>query len=71
MDITGIQMLDGVVGKLRRRGVLVVLCEANERVATKLRQAAVIDDAPGGDHAATLSDAVRRLVGQVGTRGHA
>lgn len=66
MDITGIQMLDGVVAKLRQRGVIVVLCEANERVAAKLRQAALIDDAPGGDHAAALPEAVRRVVQRIG-----
>ncbi|MGP1665658.1 MAG: SulP family inorganic anion transporter, partial [Rhodanobacter sp.] len=32
IDITGIQMLEEVTGKLRMRGVKVVLCEANERV---------------------------------------
>jgi SulP family sulfate permease len=70
MDITGIQMLDGVVGKLRRRGVIVVLCEANERVAAKLRQAGVMDDAPDGDHAAALVDAVRGLVQRIAVRAN-
>ncbi len=59
MDITGIQTLDGVIGKLRRRGVIVMLCEANERVAAKLSQAGVTDDAPGSDHALPLPHAVR------------
>src|SRR5882757_663839 len=42
MDITGIQTLDEVIGKLRRRGVLVLLCEANERVFGKLQTAGVL-----------------------------
>ena len=41
MDITGIQTLQEVIGKLRRRGVTVLLCEANERVAAKLQRAEV------------------------------
>ncbi len=45
MDITGIQMLEEVTAKLRKRGVTVVLCEANERVKGKLLRAGVIDAA--------------------------
>lgn len=44
MDITGIQTLDEVIGKLRKRGVLVLLCEANERVFGKLQMAGVLRD---------------------------
>jgi SulP family sulfate permease len=42
MDITGIQMLEEVIGKLRQRGVRVILCEANPRVHAKLRRAGVV-----------------------------
>ena len=42
MDITGIQTLQEVIGKLRKRGVLVLLCEANSRVYTKLQTAGVL-----------------------------
>ena len=42
MDITGIQMLEGVIQKLRKRGVNVVLCEANDRVLAKLRKAGLL-----------------------------
>ncbi len=59
MDITGIQMLDEVAGKLRRRGIAVVLCEANSRVRAKLQQARVIDDSRRGEYAHRLADAVR------------
>ena len=41
MDITGIQTLEEVIGKLHKRGVRVVLCEANARVLGKLRKAGV------------------------------
>ena len=42
IDMTGLQALSGVVHSLQRRGVQVVLCEANERVLTKLQQAGVL-----------------------------
>jgi sulfate permease, SulP family len=59
MDITGIQTLEEVTGKLRKRGVNVVLCEANERVMTKLRRAGVLEDEPPGGYAQRLIDAIR------------
>ncbi len=65
MDITGIQTLEAVAAKLRRRGVAVVLCEANERVEAKLRQAGVIDDGRDGEYAQTLTDAVRSACRQI------
>ncbi len=46
MDITGIQLLEEITGKLRQRGVTVVLCEANERVKGKLMRAGVIEASP-------------------------
>ena len=42
MDITGLQTLSEVIGKLHARGVRVVLCEANERVRGKLQLAGVL-----------------------------
>ena len=62
MDITGIQTLQEVTGKLRRRGVRVVLCEANERVAEKLQRAEVIGEAAGDAYAATLPQALQTLL---------
>ena len=44
MDITGINSLAEVIGTLERRGVVVVMCEANPRVYRKLRRAGVIED---------------------------
>lgn len=64
MDITGIQTLDEVAGKLRRRGISVVLCEANDRVRTKLQLAGVIGDVRDGEYAQSLAAAVRAAAGQ-------
>ncbi len=47
MDITGIQTLQEVMAKLEKRGIKVVLCEANERVKAKLLRAGVIGDSAG------------------------
>lgn len=43
MDVTGIQALDTMITGLRQRDVNVVFCEANKRVAGKLRRAEVTD----------------------------
>ncbi|MEO6408075.1 MAG: SulP family inorganic anion transporter [Variovorax sp.] len=60
MDITGLQTLHEVIGKLRKRGVRVLLCEANARVLTKLRNAKVLDALGPGDYCATLGEAIAR-----------
>jgi SulP family sulfate permease len=43
MDMTGIQALEDATRRLRRRGVTVIFCEANEKVLGKLERAGVID----------------------------
>ncbi|MCA9833103.1 MAG: STAS domain-containing protein [Thermomicrobiales bacterium] len=43
MDITGIQALETMITGLRSNNVAVVMCEANQRVATKLRRAEITD----------------------------
>ncbi len=58
MDITGIQTLEEVVGKLRKRGVHVLLCEANTRVHAKLATAGVVSAQPGDGYCATLREAL-------------
>lgn len=58
MDITGIQMLEEVIGKLRKRGVMVWLCEANIRVLGKLRKAGVVAEAPSQGYAERFADAL-------------
>ena len=61
MDITGIQTLEEVIGKLRKRGVVVVLCEANPRVLAKLRTAGVLNsDSSDEGYCATLKEALAR-----------
>jgi len=63
MDITGIQMLEEVVGKLRVRGVRVILCEANERVEGKLRRAGVVGGAVADGYVSRFIDALRASSG--------
>jgi SulP family sulfate permease len=42
MDISGIQMLDETIHLLRKKGIAVMLCEANPRVRAKLYRAGVV-----------------------------
>ncbi|GAB6042762.1 SulP family inorganic anion transporter [Endothiovibrio diazotrophicus] len=42
MDITGLQTLEEVIESIQRRGITVVLCEANPRVKAKLVRAGVL-----------------------------
>jgi SulP family sulfate permease len=42
IDMTGLQARSSVVHSLQRHGVQVALCEANDRVLTKLQQAGVL-----------------------------
>ncbi|MDR3410655.1 MAG: SulP family inorganic anion transporter [Formivibrio sp.] len=42
-DITGLQLLEEVTQKLQKRGIRVMLCEANHRVHTKLVNAGVLE----------------------------
>ena len=61
MDITGIQTLEAVIDKLRKRGIRVVLCEANARVAGKLRKAGVLSEGEAVNYTNRLIDAVRTI----------
>ncbi|MHB8915109.1 MAG: SulP family inorganic anion transporter [Thiobacillus sp.] len=61
MDITGIQTLETVIDKLRKRGVRVMLCEANARVMAKLRKAGVLSENQADSYASQLIDAVHTL----------
>ncbi|WP_035055528.1 SulP family inorganic anion transporter [Andreprevotia chitinilytica] len=60
MDITGLQMLEEVIGKLEKRGVRVMLCEANARVRAKLEKADVIALLQAGDFLADFPAALAR-----------
>ena len=61
MDITGIQTLEVVISKLRKRGIEVLLCEANARVLKKLRKAGVLNEDPPGRYADQLIEAIRMV----------
>ena len=61
MDITGIQVLEEVMQKLRLRGIRVMLCEANERVLAKLQRAGVINQGSAEDYVDHLIDAIKKV----------
>lgn len=63
MDITGIQTLEEVARKLLRRGISVVLCEANARVLGKLRKAGILNDGEAVAYREHLIDAVHAVQG--------
>ncbi|RDK07381.1 SulP family inorganic anion transporter [Cupriavidus lacunae] len=60
MDMTGLQTLEAVVVTLQKRGVAVVLAEANERVREKLARAGVLAALGEGNYVDSLAQAVRR-----------
>ena len=62
MDITGIQVLEEVMQKLRRRGIRVMLCEANERVLAKLQRAGVINQGSAEDYVDHLIEAIKKVM---------
>lgn len=59
MDITGIHTLQEVMDVLRKRGVAVVLCEANPRVRGKLENAGVLTPQSEAAYSETLAGALR------------
>jgi SulP family sulfate permease len=59
IDATGIRTLEDVVSKLRKRGVHVAICEANERVLAKLRKARVVGTTDAVPYHDELITAVR------------
>lgn len=59
MDITGIHTLEEVMDVLRKRGVNVLLCEANPRVHAKFVNAGVFSAEHGGRYSETLAGALR------------
>jgi SulP family sulfate permease len=74
MDATGLQTFEEVIGKLRKRGIDVMLCEANARVATKLSNAGILaligDDRYVQDfHAALVAALARRAGGHPRSSG--
>jgi SulP family sulfate permease len=58
MDVTGLQCLEDAISGLQKRGVRVLLCEANERVLLKLRKAGIFETLPGSHYFESLSGAL-------------
>ncbi len=58
VDITGLQTLEEVIQKLKKRGVSVVLCEANPRVKAKLEKAELLMLAGEGGYFETFAAAL-------------
>lgn len=60
VDMTGLQALEEAIGELQRRGVQVLLCEANPLVLGKLQRAGVIKTLGAENYCADLAGAVAR-----------
>ena len=58
IDVTGLQCLEDAILALQKRGITVLLCEANERVLLKLRKAGVFDVLPPAHYFDSLSGAL-------------
>ena len=69
IDMTGLQTLEAVIRTLRRRGVAVVLAEANARVRQKLERAGVLAALGQQNYADALAQAVRRCGVLAGEEG--
>lgn len=61
VDITGLQTLEEVIGELHKRGVRVLLCEANRRVHAKLERAGVLRLLGADNYEADLGAAIDRV----------
>jgi len=70
IDSTGLQAMDLVVQTLQKRGVRIMLCEANERVRAKLWKYGVLDRLQPGDYAERLSVPLSKAI-QPGSAGPA
>jgi len=62
MDITGIQTLGETMHQLRKKGVSVVLCEANQRVSEKLFKAGLLEGSSALECTSTLGQALAQRV---------
>ena len=58
MDATGLQCIEDTMVDLKKRGVRVLLCEANVRVLDKIRKAGILSRLNINDYCDTLSQAV-------------
>lgn len=60
VDITGLETLNEVIGKLKKRGVLVFLCEANPSVRAHLHRTGVLEEVGKGMYWKRFSSALIR-----------
>ncbi|MGL6039892.1 MAG: SulP family inorganic anion transporter, partial [Deefgea sp.] len=60
VDMTGLQALDEAIGELQKRGVKVLLCEANSLVMGKLQRAGVMSTLGLENYCVDLASAVAR-----------
>lgn len=67
IDSSGLQAMDEVIQALQKRGVHVMLCEANERVRAKLWKYGVLDKLPADGYADRLSAHLAQAVGRQAT----
>lgn len=67
IDMTGLQVLDEVIGKLHKRGVVVLVSEANDRVRGKLRKAGILATLGEPNYVSTFADAIARCDAIAGT----
>ncbi|MGY1447526.1 SulP family inorganic anion transporter [Pseudomonas chlororaphis] len=58
MDITGLQMLEEVIGQLHKRAIVVKLCEANLKVHTKLERVGILHAIGAKNYHPDLSSAL-------------
>ncbi|MGY3255224.1 SulP family inorganic anion transporter [Pseudomonas chlororaphis] len=58
MDITGLQMLEEVIGQLHKRAIVVKLCEANLKVHTKLERVGILHAIGAQNYHPNLSSAL-------------
>lgn len=73
IDMTGLQALEEAIAGFQKRGVTVVLCEANDRVKAKLDRAGLVDLIGSGSYFETLQSAMEAVVAMpqsAGGNGH-
>ena len=58
MDITGLQTLEEAIEQMKKRGVVIMLCEANERVCGKLNKFGIMKLIGEQNYFAIFSDAL-------------
>lgn len=67
IDMTGLQTLDEVIGKLEKRGIAVLICEANELVRGKLAKAGILAAVGDGNYLESFAAAVARCDALIGS----